>query len=73
MLTMGLPHPRHRQLHRGAYPHARRGHGRLDVFMPREDAAEFCHDCSLTAECMYFYADQGRYRDAYERRPAEST
>lgn len=48
----------------GAYPTRVAAMGGLDVFVPREDAAEFCHDCSLTAECMY-YADQG---EEYRRR-----
>ncbi len=48
----------------GAYPTRVAAMGGLDVFVPREGAADFCRDCALTADCIY-YADQG---EEYRRR-----
>ena len=48
----------------GAYPTKVAAFGGLDVFVPREGAADFCHECDLTDECIY-YADQG---DEYRKR-----
>lgn len=48
----------------GAYPTRVAAMGGLDAFVPREDAADYCHECDLTAECIY-YADQG---EAYRKR-----
>ncbi len=49
----------------GAYPTRVAAMGGLNVFVPREGAADFCRDCDLTADCMY-YADQGEeYRKRF--------
>ena len=47
-----------------SYPTRVAAMGGLDCFVPRADAAEYCHDCALTDECAY-YADQG---EAYRKR-----
>ncbi len=48
-----------------SYPTRVAAMGGLDVFTPREEAAEFCHDCDLTAGCIY-YTDQGEeYRQRF--------
>jgi len=49
----------------GAYPVRVAAFGGTEVFRPRPEAAEFCKDCSLTQDCMY-YTDQGpEYRDRF--------
>lgn len=49
----------------GAYPKSVAAFGDTDIFVPREDAADFCRDCALTDECIY-YADQGpEYRERF--------
>ena len=49
----------------GAYPTRVAAMGGLDVFTPREDAADFCHECDLADECIY-YTDQGEeYRKRF--------
>jgi predicted dehydrogenase len=49
----------------GAYPTRVAAMGGTDVFTPREDAADFCHECNLADECIY-YTDQGEeYRKRF--------
>lgn len=49
----------------GAYPTKVSAFGGTDIFVPREGAADFCHDCDLTDDCIY-YADQGEeYRTRF--------
>jgi predicted dehydrogenase len=49
----------------GAYPTRVAAMGGLDVFTPRQDAADYCHECDLTDECIY-YTDQGEeYRKRF--------
>ena len=49
----------------GAYPVRVAAFGGTEVFRPRPEAAQFCHDCKVAADCMY-YADQGpEYRDRF--------
>lgn len=49
----------------GAYPVRVAAFGGTEVFKPRPEAAQFCKDCSVTADCLY-YSDQGpEYRDRF--------
>lgn len=48
----------------GAYPTKVAAFGGTDIFTPRPGAAQFCHQCALTDDCIY-YTDQG---EEYRRR-----
>jgi hypothetical protein len=49
----------------GAYPVTVAAFGGTDIFVPREGAADFCRDCDLADDCIY-YADQGEeYRKRF--------
>ncbi len=48
----------------GSYPTRVAAMGGTDVFTPRPDAADYCRQCSLADECIY-YTDQG---EAYRKR-----
>ena len=48
----------------GAYPAKVAAFGGTDVFVPREGAADYCRECALAADCIY-YTDQG---EAYRKR-----
>lgn len=49
----------------GAHPVRVAAFGGTEVFRPRPEAAQFCRDCSLTQDCLY-YTDQGpEYRDRF--------
>ncbi len=49
----------------GAYPTRVAAMGGLDVFTPREDAAEYCHNCDLADDCMYYTDQGGEYRQRF--------
>jgi predicted dehydrogenase len=42
----------------GAYPQRVAAFNGREVFIPNPEAADFCKDCQLTADCIY-YTDQG--------------
>ncbi|MCE5240025.1 Gfo/Idh/MocA family oxidoreductase [bacterium] len=49
----------------GAYPLRVAAFGGTEVFRPRPEAAQFCKDCTVTQDCLY-YTDQGpAYRDRF--------
>lgn len=49
----------------GAHPRRVSAFGGTRVFVPRVGAADHCHDCNLTGDCLY-YTDQGpEYRERF--------
>jgi len=49
----------------GQHPRRVAAFGGTEVFQPREGAAEFCKECALTEDCIY-YTDQGpEYRERF--------